>query len=189
MQKNGILFVFLGPSGSGKTTLAKYIFKKLNSKIFFLPTYTTREMRIGELNGLDYKFISKSEFQSLIKINYFMEYVIIDENLYGTPRDYLNRLNNGENILLILNKDGYIFWKERFNNIKSFYIDAEEKELENRLLKRSYGDLNFINSRLENDKNQFNIQRNDLDFFINNLDLEFTKKFILKEIKKTMKVL
>lgn len=187
--KNGILFIIVGPSGSGKTTLAKYIIEEFKEKISMIPTYTTRPIRKNEIDKIDYNFISIDEFKILDKNNFFTETVIIDNNFYGTSNEFLNRLKNGENLLLILNFDGLISWKNKYPNIKSIWIDCEFNLLKERLEKRENGNIEFINKRLKNVEEEkikiFNYTKKNnsiFNFEIENINLNESKNKIFNFI-------
>lgn len=187
--KNGILFIIVGPSGSGKTTLAKYIIEEFKEKISMIPTYTTRPIRKNEIDKIDYNFISIDEFKNLDKNNFFTETVIIDNNFYGTSNEFLNRLKNGENLLLILNFDGLISWKNKYPNIKSIWIDCEFSLLKERLEKRENGNIEFINKRLKNVEEEkikiFNYTKENnsiFNFEIENINLNESKNKIFNFI-------
>lgn len=78
------MLILVGPSASGKTEATKILIEKYNLKK--LVTYTTRNMRVHEVNGKDYHFISKEEFMDKIKNNFFIEYVEYNGNFYGTSK-------------------------------------------------------------------------------------------------------
>lgn len=82
-----------GCSGSGKNYIAEKLIEKINNKnnikSNFIVSFTTRQIRNGEINGKDYYFINVEEFENKIKNNEFLEYVKVNNNYYGTP--YLNK--------------------------------------------------------------------------------------------------
>ena len=84
-KKTGMMFVLSSPSGAGKTTLTKKIAKE-NDNFIISISHTTRKPRPNEVNGKDYYFINKKEFDSLIKGNNFFEYAKIFDNYYGTSK-------------------------------------------------------------------------------------------------------
>lgn len=93
------MLVIVGPSASGKTQIVQELIKKYNMEK--LVTYTTRPMRVGEVNGKDYHFISHEEFEQKINNNFFIEYVKYNNNCYGTSRSDLS-----DNKVVILEPNG-----------------------------------------------------------------------------------
>ena len=86
---NNIMVILSSPSGVGKTTLTKKIQQKYQSFKISV-SYTTRPPRSNEVNGVDYHFVKKAEFEELIKENKFYEYAKIFENYYGTLKKNVN---------------------------------------------------------------------------------------------------
>jgi len=84
----GTLLVISGPSGVGKTTIAK---KLKDAGIPRVMTTTTRAPRSGEVNGREYRFLTRQEFQDEIKRGSFLEWAEIDRNLYGTPKERIEQ--------------------------------------------------------------------------------------------------
>jgi guanylate kinase len=82
--KHGQLIVISGPSGVGKDTVIKHLLE-LDPKLKYSVSYTTRSPRPGEIDGVDYRFVNKEEFQRLIREDALLEYATYDGHLYGTP--------------------------------------------------------------------------------------------------------
>lgn len=89
------MLILVGPSASGKTELLKVLIKKHNMKK--LVTYTTRPMRVGEVNGVDYYFLNKEDFIEKEKNNFFFETVNYNNNYYGTSK---NDFSNDKAVIL-----------------------------------------------------------------------------------------
>jgi len=83
MQSNGIIFILSAPSGTGKSTICKLLIQKLPD-LKFSTSHTTREPRNGEVEGVDYHFISKKEFEEKIERGEFLEWAKVFKNYYGT---------------------------------------------------------------------------------------------------------
>ena len=83
IEKKGVMFVLSSPSGAGKTTLTKKLAEK-NTNFVISISHTTRKPRPNEINGKDYHFVSREEFNLLIKKNSFFEHANIFDNSYGT---------------------------------------------------------------------------------------------------------
>ncbi len=82
--KRGLLIVISGPSGVGKDTVIRRLLE-LDPKLRYSVSYTTRQPRPGEVGGVDYRFVNKEEFETLIRANALLEYATYDGHLYGTP--------------------------------------------------------------------------------------------------------
>ena len=80
MQKKGVLFVFSGPSGVGKGTLKAKLFEEFAGKIAYSVSATTRGPREGEVDGKDYFFITRQEFESRVQNNEFQEHAVYAGN-------------------------------------------------------------------------------------------------------------
>lgn len=101
IEEKGILFILSGPSGVGKGTVRKKLFEEA-SELQYSISMTTRDMRPGELDGIDYFYKSIEEFETLIEQNQLLEYAKYVSNYYGTPRKYVEET---------LAKGQDVFWK------------------------------------------------------------------------------
>tara|TARA_B100002049_G_scaffold148408_1_gene110355 strand:- start:551 stop:901 length:351 start_codon:yes stop_codon:yes gene_type:complete len=98
----GMMIVLSSPSGAGKTTLTRMLSEK-NDNFIISISHTTRIPRNNEVNGKDYFFVDKKEFQELIKNNCFIEHATVFNNLYGTMKEpVIKDLSKGKNVYLIL---------------------------------------------------------------------------------------
>ncbi|AXN02103.1 Guanylate kinase [Candidatus Purcelliella pentastirinorum] len=151
-MNKGILFIISAPSGTGKSTLIKSLIKKISKyKTKISISYTTRNKRMGELNGKHYYFISRNKFKKMIKNKEFLEYAIIFENYYGTPKKIIkNLLLKGINIFLNINWQGAKQVKKKIkNNISIYIIPPSIKELIKRLKKRGSENQIDIKKRIK----------------------------------------
>lgn len=142
------MIILVGPSASGKTQIG-YSLKKIYG-LEKVVTYTTRRMRSGEVNGIDYHFITKDEFLRLEKENFFFEYVCYNENYYGTA---INSLN--DNSYLILEPNGMKRYLSSKLDLTIFYLDCSEEVRFKRMIMRHDGALN-AQKRIEIDRQIFN---------------------------------
>ena len=112
-SKRGLLFVVSAPTGGGKTTLVTKALPVLQKQfaISRIVTYTTRPQRPGEIHGQDYQFVTKAEFIKLQTSNFFVETTQYNDNLYGSPKDFLPRLSSGESFIAITDRAGLAFYK------------------------------------------------------------------------------
>lgn len=142
------MLLLIGASASGKTEIAKIIIKKYNfSKMI---TYTTREMRPGEVNGKDYHFITKEEFLEKQKNNEFLETTIYNNNYYGTAFKDAER-----NKVLIVDVNGANrIYKYLGDKVTIFLLEAPAHVCIQRMKLRGDSDSQ-IKSRIENDSKHF----------------------------------
>ena len=111
----GIMIVLSSPSGAGKTTLTRMLSEK-NDNFIISISHTTRIPRNNEVNGKDYFFVDKKEFQELIKNNCFIEHATVFNNLYGTMKEpVIKDLSKGKNVLFDIDWQGA-------EQIKHFYL-------------------------------------------------------------------
>lgn len=137
-RKKGDLIVVSGPSGSGKDSICNEILK-IRSNIQMSISMTTREKRENEIDGKDYYFITKEEFENNIKNDDLLEYAIVHEkDYYGTPKSNLFKtLDEGIDVILIIDIQGALQIKEKYPNaIFIFILPPSMKELKKRLIKR-----------------------------------------------------
>ena len=142
------MIVLIGASASGKTEVAKtLIAKKGFSKIV---TYTTREIRPSEVNGVDYHFVTKEKFLELKNDNFFLETTTYNNNFYGTPKNDL-----GLTKVIILEPNGFKALKEINDpTIISFYILDSEENRRRHMLERGDDPIK-VEERIENDRREF----------------------------------
>jgi guanylate kinase len=155
-MSNGKILVLSGPSGSGKSSLLKEIFKKFNNLYFSIST-TTRKIRDGEKDGLDYFFIKKDEFQKDIKSNNFLEWAEVHSNYYGTSLKPIKKaLNDGKLVIFDIDVQGNENVVKQFKDITTsvFITTPSKNELEKRLINRGTDDKNTISKRLSNAINE-----------------------------------
>ena len=100
------LFVISAPSGAGKTSLVKELVHE-DPGVTFSVSYTTRPQRSGEVNGRDYFFVSRAEFEAMIAAGKFLEYARVFDNYYGTSREQVEaRLAEGRHVILEIDWQG-----------------------------------------------------------------------------------
>ena len=150
-KTKGMMFILSSPSGAGKTTLTKKLAE--NNKNFTISvSHTTRKPRPKEINGKDYHFVTKDEFDLLIKKNNFFEYANIFDNYYGTLRKpVLDLLSEGKDVLFDIDWQGTQQLKNNKNlSLVTFFILPPNMEtLKKRLLKRHDNKEELIKKRME----------------------------------------
>ena len=98
-MKKGKFIIISGPSGVGKGTICNVLLKELNA--WYSVSMTTRGIREGEVDGINYFFVSKDEFEKKIEEGKLIEYNIYNDNYYGTPKDkVLEKLEDGIDVVL-----------------------------------------------------------------------------------------
>ncbi len=167
-----MLIVISGPSGSGKGTIIKEVMKKIPDLIYSV-SYTTRPKREGEIEGKDYFFISKDEFEKLINEDFFIEWAKVYDYYYGTGKEFvLNNLNDNKDVILEIEIQGAKKIREIYdkkNVIFIFIAPPDFKELEKRIMNRKRGEteeeikkrMNFAKKEIEESKNYDYIIIND----------------------------
>ena len=151
-MSKGILFVISAPSGTGKTTLLGRVMPGLD-QLAFSVSHTTRKPRSGEVDGRDYHFIAKDEFEQMIEDNRFIEWARVHENFYGTSiAAVAGQLDNGSDVILDIDVQGAAIVRDnkQFNDVHIFISPPELGILEKRLRKRDTDSEETIRIRLDN---------------------------------------
>ena len=135
MQK-GRLFVISGPSGAGTGTICKEILE--NENIRLSVSMTTRAPRDGEIDGVNYFFVSKEEFQKIIEERGFLEYAEVYGNFYGTPKmEVMDMMNAGIDVVLEIDIQGALQIKEAYPEaVFIFSLPPSMSELRKRITGR-----------------------------------------------------
>jgi len=150
-KKQNKIIIISSPSGAGKTTICKYLLKKINN-IELSISFTTRQKRITEKNGIDYHFINNEKFIELKKNNYFIESAKVFNNYYGSP--YLNikkAFKKNNHILFDIDWQGAKKLRKNFHSsqiLDFFILPPNTKELKRRLKKRGRDNKLEIRMRL-----------------------------------------
>ena len=134
MKKKGLLVVVSGPSGAGKGTICKN-FMNNNQDMLISISSTTRNPRENEIDGINYCFVTKQEFENLMHADALLEYVHVFGNYYGTPKKWvLDCVEKGKNVLLEIEILGAMKVKEKYPEaILVFVLPPSLKELKNRI--------------------------------------------------------
>lgn len=171
-DKKGAILIISGPSGCGKSTLLKEVYKNISDYYFSIST-TTREPRVGEVNGVDYFFVSKEEFEEDIKKGNFLEYAKVHDNYYGTSlKPIINALNEGKLVIFDIDVQGHHLVRKKMNDsVTSVFITTPSlKVLEERLNNRNSDSLEVIEKRVKNAKKEIEFF-DEYDYFIVNDNL------------------
>ncbi len=134
IKNEGQLIVISGPSGCGKDTVVKEVLKN-NKSAWLSVSCTSRKPRVGEVNGIDYYFLSKKEFEQKIENDEFLEYAMYADNYYGTPKNIIKeKLDNGIDVILVIEIQGALKIKEKLKEtVFIFILPPSMYELKKRL--------------------------------------------------------
>ena len=175
----GFALILSAPSGTGKTTICRVLREKLtNLKISV--SHTTREIRKGEKEGLDYNFISQKEFEEKIKSKDFLEWAQVHNFYYGTSFQAAeNSLKNGHDTLLELDVQGVESLRTMgYEGIYILILPPSVEEMQARLTKRGTESENRIRQRVETGKKEIK-EYKIYDYVITNYVVEDTVNAIL----------
>jgi guanylate kinase len=184
MQEKGLLIVLSGPSGVGKGTVRKAIFSQPDTEFEYSISMTTRSPREGEVNGVDYFFKSREEFEELIEKDKLLEYAEFVGNYYGTPVDYVRQtLDSGKDVFLEIEVKGARQVREKFpEGLFIFLMPPSLGELKNRIVTRGTESDDLITNRLLSAREE--IEMMDLyDYIVENDQVDLASERIMAIIK------
>lgn len=172
INRKGILLVLSGPSGAGKGTVCHEVRKRMDNMKYSISA-TTRKPRVIEREGREYFFLSKEEFEKKISEEKFLEYALVYDNYYGTPRDYVEEiLNQGFDCILEIDPQGAMQIKEKMDDaVFVFIAPPSMDELKKRLTFRGTEKPEEIAKRLGNAEKEFKNMPN-YDYVIINDKIE-----------------
>ncbi len=143
------LYIFSAPSGAGKTSLVKALLAEMEG-IEVSVSHTTRAMRPGEQDGVDYHFISRNEFENMVEADAFLEHAQVFDNFYGTARNSIEtRLAAGADVILEIDWQGarqVRAWKT--DAVSVFILPPSHDALEERLRGRGQDNEEIIARRM-----------------------------------------
>lgn len=174
-QKNGLVFVISAPAGTGKTTLVRMLRNEFSCVVESI-SYTTRQPRPGEVDGVHYHFIDEKEFKAKIANEEFLEFVSLYGHYYGTGYQAIQELQKqGKHVILVIDTQGAMQLKAMelkcaFKAIYIFLKPPSLKILKERLLTRSTENTQVIEKRLDWAKQEL-VAASQYDYCIVNDDL------------------
>ena len=144
------LFTISAPSGAGKTSLVKALLSRKQSSLSVSVSHSTRNMRPGEIDGVDYHFVSVDKFEQMVADNQFLEHASVFDNYYGTARASVEvMLDSGKHVILEIDWQGARQVKERMpETICIFILPPSREALEQRLVDRATEDRKAIDRRM-----------------------------------------
>ena len=189
--RKGEIIAVSAPSGAGKTTIVKNLLKQF-PEIVFSVSATTRPKRPDETDGVEYFFISESEFKQKIENGEFVEWEKFYDYYYGTYKSFIdNNINSGKSVLLEIDVKGALSIKRIYPDAHLIYIlPPSFEELERRLRNRKTETEEDFKKRIQRAKMELR-EKDKFDYIINNEDLNkaikdtsgLIKKIINKEEK------
>ena len=168
----GRFFIISAPSGAGKTTLARRIVDEIADTVLVV-SHTTRRMRPGETDGVDYFFVDRAEFEAKVMAGDFLEYAEVFSNLYGTSKSEVKRLlKAGNSVLLDIDWQGARKVRRQIPEVQSiFVLPPSMQELERRLRERGQDSDEVICRRMQEAADEMT-HRDEYDHEVVNDDLE-----------------
>ncbi len=150
VERRGLMFVLSSPSGAGKTTLSRLLIERMPG-LKMSVSATTRPKRPGEIEGRDYQFVDKADFEDMVKRNELLEWATVFGNRYGTPRAPVEAaLSAGRDVLFDIDWQGTQQLREmaRADVVSVFILPPSATELEKRLHARAQDSHDVIRGRM-----------------------------------------
>lgn len=184
MNKGGV-FVVAGPSGSGKDTLFKELFKR-KPEIKFSISSITRPMRVGEIEGEKYNFITREKFLNMLENDELLEYNEYIGNYYGTPKaPVVAAIENGEDILIEVDVNGAKEICQKLPEaITVFIMPPSYKELKRRLSGRGTETQDLIDKRMKEAISEI-ARATEFDYIVVNDDIQTAVDDIIEVISSS----
>lgn len=159
------MIILVGASASGKSVVVKKMIEKYNFKK--VVTYTTRDIRVGEVNDVDYHFVSREDFLNKKNNNFFLETAFYNNNYYGTAYEDIS----SDKVLIVEPSGANVYYEKLKDKVFIVYLQASKDERKRRMIER--GDsLESINKRLKGDVQYFDMNNfNKIDLVIETEDL------------------
>ena len=186
-----MLVILSGVAGAGKDTIKKELIKRMEN-VESLPSYTSRPIREGDVEGGTYHFISREEFETMIENEEFYEYDIHHNQYYGTSRKLLNeKIKSGKIIVKDIDVNGTEHLKELLGNdtkVVTIFLRVPKEELkhrlENRIDKPSPQEIILRLNRFDYEESRISLY----DYVLKNNDLEKTVRIIMTIIENEVRL-
>jgi len=170
-RKSGKLLVVSGPSGVGKSTITNRL--RTDQRFWISVSVTTRSIRTGEVDGIDYIFVAENEFNQMIKENQFLEWADFAGSKYGTPKKAVDEaLQNGKNVILEIELNGARQVRKNSKEAILIFIEPPSwEELTNRLINRGTESEQSTQARLDRAKEEL-LAAEEFDYVVVNHQVE-----------------
>lgn len=186
-----MLVILSGVSGAGKDTIKKELIKRMDN-VISLPSFTSREPREGEEEGVQYHFITREEFMNKIAQDEFYEYDIHHNNYYGTSKKLMNeKIQSGKIIVKDIEVNGtenLIRLLANETKLVPIFLKVDREELKRRLINRgdnlSPEEMELRLGRLDYEESKIGLY----DYVIKNDDLEKTVQIIMTIIENELRI-
>ena len=173
LQRRGLMFILSSPSGAGKTTIARKLLAH-DGEIRMSVSVTTRAPRPGEVDGQDYIFASKAEFDRMVADEQFLEWATVFGNSYGTPKAQVKAgIREGQDFLFDIDWQGtqQLYQKMETDVVRVFLLPPSIDELRRRLTGRGTDPAEVIQSRMDRARAEIS-HWDGYDYVIVNDDIE-----------------
>jgi guanylate kinase len=159
LNDKGLLIVISGPSGVGKGTVRSALFNMEGHDLVFSISMTTRKPRADEVNGREYYFVSREEFEQKVQEGKMLEYAEFINNLYGTPLDKVNeQLAMGKEVVLEIEVQGASQVREKMKDAVFIFIAPPSMEdLAKRLISRGTESPEIIQARIDKARREIDL--------------------------------
>ena len=184
LNNRGLLIVLSGPSGVGKGTVRKALFNLEGHNLVYSVSMTTRKPRDGEVDGSDYFFVSRDEFEERIQNGKMLEYAEFVGNYYGTPMDEVEKqLEEGNEVVLEIEVQGALQVREKMTDAVFIFIAPPSMDaLYRRLKKRGTEPEEIIQERIEKAKRELGVAYK-YDYIVVNDDVDNAANRIMAIIR------
>jgi guanylate kinase len=159
LNERGLLVIISGPSGVGKGTIRKALFEIPDNNFCYSVSMTTRKPRPGEIDGVDYFFVTRDQFEKRIKSNGFLEYAEFVGEYYGTPIDFIETMmEKGKEVIVEIEVEGALQVREKNPEaVFIFIVPPSRKALIDRLKNRGTDSLETIKKRIDKAEREFHL--------------------------------
>ena len=191
-MKRGMLIIYSGPSGVGKGTIMSKLLPMEDLKLVPSVSMTTRKPREGEIEGVNYFYVSRERFEEAIRNGELLEYAEYVDNYYGTPKAYVEKqIRRGNNVVLEIEVQGAKqIMKKKRKYVSVFITPPDMEELKNRILGRHSETPETLAKRIATAEKEM-AQKDIYDYIVCNDDLDTAvqevRDIILKEMEKREK--